>query len=37
VGTDGKVLGMVSLDDLLVLFAAELSQTASVARSNKGP
>lgn len=37
INTSGKVVGMVSLDDLLVLFASELGQTAAAVRMNRGP
>lgn len=37
VDASGKVVGMVSLDDLIVLFAAELGQTAATVRMNRGP
>ncbi len=37
VGAEGRVEGMVTLDDLLVLLTGELSQTAAVIRSNRGP
>ncbi|RKH35465.1 CBS domain-containing protein [Corallococcus praedator] len=33
----GCLAGLVSLDDLLVLLAAELDQTAAVVRENRGP
>ena len=32
-----KLVGTVSLDDLLVLLSAELGQTAAVVRDNSGP
>lgn len=34
---DGKLAGILTLDDLLVLLSAELGQTAAVARTNEGP
>jgi CBS domain-containing protein len=34
---DGRLAGILSLDDLLVLLAAELGQTAAVALANEGP
>ncbi|MFZ5469094.1 MAG: CBS domain-containing protein [Myxococcota bacterium] len=37
VDADGKVAGLVSLDDLTVLFAAELHQLAAAVRENQGP
>ena len=33
----GRLAGLVSLDDLLVLFSAELGQAASAVRENSGP
>lgn len=33
----GTAVGMVTLDDLVVLLSAELGQTAQVIRSNRGP
>jgi CBS domain-containing protein len=33
----GRVAGLVSLDDVLVLLAAELDQTAAAVRDNQGP
>ncbi|GMT99431.1 CBS domain-containing protein [Corallococcus caeni] len=33
----GRVAGLVSLDDLLVLLSAELDQTAAAVRENQGP
>ena len=33
----GRATGMVTLDDLLVLFSSELGQTAAVIRANRGP
>jgi CBS domain-containing protein len=33
----GKAVGIVTLDDLMVLLTAELGQTAAVIRSNRGP
>jgi CBS domain-containing protein len=33
----GKAVGMVTLDDLVVLMAGELSTAASAVRSNRGP
>jgi CBS domain-containing protein len=33
----GRFIGLVSLDDLVVLFSAELGQLAAVVRDNKGP
>jgi CBS domain-containing protein len=37
VNASGQVVGMVSLDDLIVLFASELGQTAAAVRMNRGP
>lgn len=37
VNESGAAIGLVSLDDLLVLLAAELSQTAAAVRTNRGP
>ncbi len=37
INASGKVIGMVSLDDLLVLFASELGQTVGAVRMNRGP
>ncbi|MBN1205389.1 MAG: CBS domain-containing protein [Myxococcaceae bacterium] len=37
VNASGKAIGMVSLDDLIVLFTAELGQTAAAVRENRGP
>lgn len=37
VDSDGKLAGVVALDDLIVLLSAELSQTATAVRINKGP
>ncbi len=34
---DGVLTGLVSLDDLLVLFAGELGQASQVPRDNQGP
>ncbi|MEW5854800.1 MAG: CBS domain-containing protein [Myxococcota bacterium] len=34
---DGTLAGMVTLDDLMVLFSAELSTTAGAVRENRGP
>lgn len=33
----GKAIGMVTLDDLTVMLTGELTQTAAVIRSNRGP
>lgn len=33
----GRVVGLVSLDDVLVLLSAELDQTAAAVRENQGP
>jgi CBS domain-containing protein len=33
----GAAVGMVSLDDLVVMLSTELGQTAAVIRSNRGP
>lgn len=33
----GSTVGMVTLDDLVVLLSAELGQTAAVIRQNRGP
>lgn len=33
----GKAIGIVTLDDLMVLLTAELSHTAMAIRSNRGP
>lgn len=33
----GRLAGLVSLDDMLVLLSAELDQTASAVRENQGP
>ncbi|MGE6759822.1 CBS domain-containing protein [Corallococcus interemptor] len=37
VDEEGRVAGLVSLDDLWVLLSAELDQTAAVVRDNQGP
>lgn len=37
VDTQGRVVGLVSLDDVLVLLSAELDQTAAAVRENQGP
>lgn len=37
VDEQGRVAGLVSLDDLWVLLSAELDQTAAVVRDNQGP
>ncbi len=37
IDVDGKAIGMVSLDDLIVLLAGELGQTAETVRENRGP
>jgi CBS domain-containing protein len=37
VDSNGKVVGMVALDDLVVLFASELGATVSAVRANRGP
>ncbi|MBZ4418622.1 CBS domain-containing protein [Myxococcus sp. RHSTA-1-4] len=37
VDAHGRVAGLVSLDDVLVLLAAELDQTAAAVRDNQGP
>jgi hypothetical protein len=37
VNESGKAIGRVSLDDLIVLFTAELGQTAAAVRTNRGP
>lgn len=37
VNASGKAVGLVSLDDLLVLLASELGQTAAAVRMNRGP
>lgn len=37
VDASGKAIGLVSLDDLLVLLASELGQTAAAVRMNRGP
>jgi len=34
---DGSVVGMVAIDDLVVLLAGELGSTASVVSENRGP
>ena len=36
VGPDGKVCGIVTMDDLVVLFAGELGEAAAAVRSNRG-
>lgn len=33
----GRVVGLVSIDDVLVLLSAELDQTAAAVRENQGP
>ncbi|NMO20181.1 CBS domain-containing protein [Pyxidicoccus fallax] len=37
VDEQGRVVGLVSLDDLWVLLSAELDQTAAAVRDNQGP
>ena len=37
VDAGGRAVGMVTLDDLIVLLTSELGQTAAVIRSNRGP
>lgn len=37
VNTSGQAIGMVSLDDLIVLLAGELGQTAATVQDNRGP
>ena len=37
VNASGKAIGLVSLDDLIVLLTAELGQTAAAVRMNRGP
>lgn len=37
VDAQGRVAGLISLDDVLVLLAAELDQTAATVRENQGP
>lgn len=37
VNASGKAIGIVSLDDLIVLLTAELGQTAAAVRTNRGP
>lgn len=37
VNDDGSLAGMVALDDLMVLFSAELGQVSAVPRENRGP
>lgn len=37
VDDDGRLVGIVTLDDLLVLLSAELSQAAHAVRENAGP
>ncbi|MBI3181078.1 MAG: CBS domain-containing protein [Myxococcales bacterium] len=37
VSADGKAVGVVALDDLVVLLAAELGQAAAAVRMNRGP
>ncbi|QSQ25394.1 CBS domain-containing protein [Pyxidicoccus parkwayensis] len=37
VDAQGRVAGLVSLDDVLVLLSAELDQTAAAVRENQGP
>lgn len=37
VNEQGRVVGLVSLDDVLVLLSAELGQTAAAVRENQGP
>lgn len=37
VDEEGRVAGLVSLDDVLVLLSAELDQTAAAVRENQGP
>ncbi len=36
-GPSGQVAGMVTLDDLVVLFSAELGEATAAVRSNRGP
>ncbi|HTO99498.1 MAG TPA: CBS domain-containing protein [Myxococcales bacterium] len=36
-GPEGELAGMVSLDDLAVLFSAELAATVAALRDNRGP
>ncbi len=35
--SDGRVVGLVSLDDLMVLLAGEMGLTAGTVRANRGP
>jgi len=37
VDPEGTLIGMVSLDDLMVLFTAELGQAVQAVRDNRGP
>jgi CBS domain-containing protein len=37
VDADGRVVGMVTLDDLVVLVAGELGMAAGAVRANRGP
>ncbi|HEX5752443.1 MAG TPA: CBS domain-containing protein [Archangium sp.] len=37
VDEQGRVVGLVSLDDVLVLLSGELGQTAAAVRENQGP
>jgi CBS domain-containing protein len=37
INESGKTIGMVSLDDLIVLLAGELGQTAATVQENRGP
>jgi CBS domain-containing protein len=37
VDAQGKAVGMVALDDLVVLMAGELSAAAGAVRANRGP
>lgn len=37
VDAQGRVVGLISLDDVLVLLSAELDQTAAAVRENQGP
>ncbi|NOJ76884.1 CBS domain-containing protein [Myxococcus xanthus] len=37
VDAKGRVVGLISLDDVLVLLSAELDQTAAAVRENQGP
>ena len=37
VAADNRLIGIIALDDLIVLLSAELAQTATAVRANRGP